>query len=93
MLGRVSSAPHTVVILPPSPLLCIFFISDANTLGCRTMVWAIDLDDGSLLAALSSVSTKKKEEVLPELDFDTPDFGTNWDFIPKKDEKVKRDEL
>jgi chitinase len=34
------------------------------------MVWAIDLDDGSLLAALSSVSTKKKEEVLLELDFD-----------------------
>lgn len=47
------------------------------------MIWAIDLDDGSLLAALSSVSTKKKAEILPELDFDTPDFGTNWDFIPK----------
>lgn len=57
------------------------------------MVWAIDLDDGSLLAALSSVSTKKKEEVLPELDFDEPDFGTNWDFIPKSEDKQKRDEL
>jgi chitinase len=56
------------------------------------MVWAIDLDDGSLLKALTSVSTKKKEEVLPELDFDTPDFGTNWDFIPES-EKHKRDEL
>jgi chitinase len=56
------------------------------------MVWAIDLDDGSLLKALASVSTKKKEEVLPNLDFDTPDFGTNWDFIPES-EKVKRDEL
>jgi chitinase len=56
------------------------------------MVWAIDLDDGSLLKALTSVSTKKKEEVLPELDFDTPDFGTNWDFIPET-EKQKRDEL
>jgi chitinase len=54
------------------------------------MIWGIDLDD----AALSSVSFKKKEEVLPELDFDTPDFGTNWDFIPKGiDEKRKRDEL
>ncbi|KAF1930150.1 glycoside hydrolase family 18 protein [Didymella exigua CBS 183.55] len=57
-----------------------------------TMVWAIDLDDGSLLAALSSVSTKKEEEVLPSLNFDTPGFGTNWDFIPES-EKVKRDEL
>jgi chitinase len=54
------------------------------------MIWGIDLDD----AALNSVSFKKKEEVLPELDFDTPDFGTNWDFIPKGiDEKRKRDEL
>ncbi|KAF2997326.1 hypothetical protein E8E13_002728 [Curvularia kusanoi] len=57
-----------------------------------TMVWAIDLDDGSLLAALSSVSTNKKEEVLPALDFDTPDFGINWDFIPES-ENIKRDEL
>jgi chitinase len=67
-------------------------VSDTDILNCRTMVWAIDLDDGSLLAALTSVSTKKKEEVLPNLDFDTPDFGTNWDFIPKS-EKIKRDEL
>jgi chitinase len=58
------------------------------------MIWAIDLDDGSLLKALSSVSTKKKEDVLPESDFDMPDFGTNWDFIPKgSDGKQKRDEL
>lgn len=69
--------------------------TDANiSTNRRTMIWAIDLDDGSLLAALSSVSTKKKEDVLPDLDFDTPDFGTNWDFIPKGgDEKRKRDEL
>lgn len=69
------------------------FILDTDIFHRRTMVWAIDLDDGSLLAALSSVSTKKKEEVLPALDFDTPDFGTNWDFIPKSEEKRKRDEL
>lgn len=50
-------------------------------------MWAIDLDDGSLLKALTSVSTKKKMDVIPEGDFDTPDFGTNWDFIPEsKDE-------
>lgn len=60
----------------------------------RTMIWAIDLDDGSLLEALTSVSTKKKEEVLAESDFDMPDFGTNWDFVPKEaNGKRKRDEL
>jgi hypothetical protein len=69
-----------------------FYLLDTDILDFRTMVWAIDLDDGSLLEALTSVSTKKKEEVLPELDFDTPDFGTNWDFIPES-EKHKRDEL
>ncbi|EUC40697.1 glycoside hydrolase family 18 protein [Bipolaris oryzae ATCC 44560] len=59
-----------------------------------TMIWAIDLDDGSLLEALTSVSTKKKEEVLAESDFDMPDFGTNWDFVPKEaNGKRKRDEL
>jgi chitinase len=56
---------------------------DTNALYRRTMVWAIDLDDGSLLEALASVSSKKKSEILPELDFDIPDFGTNWDFIPE----------
>jgi chitinase len=77
-------------------LLVNCFVSDANDFYHRTMVWAIDLDDGSLLSALTSVSTKKKEEILPELDFDTPDFGTSWDFIPEakdKKNKHKRDEL
>jgi len=57
------------------------------------MIWAIDLDDGTLLDALTSVSSKKKEEVLPKPDFDMPDFGTTWDFIPKAKDDHKRDEL
>lgn len=51
----------------------------ANTFADRqTMVWAIDLDDRSVLAALSYVSTKEKEHVLLELDSNIQDFGTNW---------------
>ena len=56
------------------------------------MVWAVDLDDGSLLKALSSVSTKKKEEVLPPLGYDMPDFESSWAFLPKNDNPTK-DEL
>lgn len=83
-------------IAPPGFVLLLLdnsLVLDANDLCHRTMIWAIDLDDGSLLSALTSVSTKKKEEVLPELDFETPDFGTTWDFIPEAKNKQKRDEL
>lgn len=94
MFGRVSQlyynipSPGFILLLLGKPL-----VLDANDFCHRTMIWAIDLDDGSLLGALTSVSTKKKEEVLPELDFDTPDFGTTWDFIPEAKDKHKRDEL
>ena len=57
------------------------------------MIWAIDLDDGSLLSALTSVSTKKMKEVLLELDFDTPDFGTTWNFILNAIDTDRKDEL
>ena len=47
------------------------------------MVWAIDLDDRSVLAALSYVSTEEKEDVLLELDLNIQDFGTNRNFVPR----------
>ena len=56
----------------------------ANTFTDRqTMVWAIDLDDRSFLAALSYVSTEEKEDVLLELDLNIQDFGTNRNFVPR----------
>lgn len=52
----------------------------------RTMVWAIDLDDGTLIDALGSNLGRKKNTVLKKLPYYTPDLGTSW-------EKEGHDEL
>ncbi|KAM5467394.1 putative chitinase [Microsporum audouinii] len=51
-----------------------------------TMVWAIDLDDGTLIDALGSNLGRKKNTVLKKLPYYTPDLGTSW-------EKEGHDEL
>lgn len=45
----------------------------------RTMVWAIDLDDGTLINALGSNMGRPKTKVYPEPPYYVPDFGTPWD--------------
>lgn len=42
------------------------------------MVWAIDLDDGTLLNALGSVSSRPKESLLKDLPSVIPDFDSPW---------------
>lgn len=44
-----------------------------------TMVWAIDLDDGTLINALGSNMARPKAEIYPDIPYYTPDFGTSWD--------------
>ncbi|KAK8048785.1 chitinase [Apiospora phragmitis] len=48
-----------------------------------TMVWAIDLDDGTLLNALGGVSSKSKKRILKDIPDPLPDFESPW----PKDEK------
>ncbi|KAI1373922.1 glycoside hydrolase superfamily [Hypoxylon crocopeplum] len=57
--------------------------ANQRCLGGR-MVWAIDLDDGTLLEALGSVSSRPKQRILPDLPDILPDFESPW---PDKDEK------
>ncbi|KAK8042256.1 glycoside hydrolase superfamily [Apiospora rasikravindrae] len=51
-----------------------------------TMIWAIDLDDGTLLNALGGVSSKSKKRTLKDLPNPIPDFESPWP-------KDKKDEL
>ncbi|KAK7969466.1 hypothetical protein PG988_008539 [Apiospora saccharicola] len=43
-----------------------------------TMVWAVDLDDGTLLGALSGVSSRPKQHILRPLPNFLPDFESPW---------------
>jgi chitinase len=43
------------------------------------MIWAIDLDDGTLINALGSNLDRKKDEVYSNRKYFIPDFGTSWD--------------
>ncbi|KAK2841524.1 hypothetical protein FQN49_006173 [Arthroderma sp. PD_2] len=51
-----------------------------------TMVWAIDLDDGTLVEALGSNLGHEKEPVFLKRPYYTPDLGTSWDKEEKHDE-------
>lgn len=46
---------------------------------CRTMIWAIDLDDGTLIDALGSTLSRNKTRILPEAPFLLPDFEYIFD--------------
>lgn len=43
------------------------------------MIWAIDLDDGTLIDALGSNLGRDKDSILPDRPYYLPDFGTDWD--------------
>jgi chitinase len=43
------------------------------------MIWAIDLDDGTLINALGSDLDRDKAEVYSDPTYFVPDFGTAWD--------------
>lgn len=45
---------------------------------CRTMIWAIDLDDGTLINALGSDLSRPKNE-LTNRPPRVPDFDTLWE--------------
>ena len=42
------------------------------------MIWAIDLDDGSLIDALGSNMGRKKKSIAPEAPLGGPDLGTGY---------------
>ena len=42
------------------------------------MVWAIDLDDGTLIKALGDSMGKKKKNIPPTAALGGSDFGTGW---------------
>lgn len=50
------------------------------------MVWAIDLDDGTLLTALSSVSSRPKQHTRSPNPSFLPDFESPWPEEKEKDE-------
>lgn len=45
----------------------------------RTMIWAIDLDDGQLIKALGSNLNRVAEEILPLPPYVLPCFGTQFE--------------
>lgn len=49
----------------------------------RTMVWAIDLDDGTLLEALGANISRNKTQILPYPRASVPDWW--WPKVPKQE--------
>ncbi|KAI1954495.1 hypothetical protein LOZ12_001146 [Ophidiomyces ophidiicola] len=47
-----------------------------------TMIWAIDLDDGTLINELGSTLGRGKERILKNRPPYLPDLGTDWDSTP-----------
>ena len=47
----------------PAIIYLFFPVSDADLSGDSTMVWAVDLDDGTLIEALGSNLNRPKAEI------------------------------
>lgn len=41
-------------------------------------MWAIDLDDGTLIEALGENLGREKSSVFPDVPINLPDLGTDW---------------
>jgi len=71
--------PLTLLAFDISPLPCGFRLREEMlTSFRRTMVWAIDLDDGTLIDSLGANMGRPKKNVPPEPGLIGQDLGSGW---------------